>query len=361
MNYQELENEVSSFLANKKWIRSEETGRTVFTKDYNPDFDTTKKAKFLLNDNAFHQRLVEAFKGIDLPREVLNLIKSEQGDTDLVIAGLQIATNKLKDGDSSPKSFYAFQPVTRFNSMDKNGKDQGFLSSFVNLCTVDTNTSMEQYLERVNNWISVLSKLSLHSSGLKLTLKSMQDEVRDYNGLKFSNGMKLHFAQKGIPIGVANIFQVDCEDKKILLSDIGFSYERLLWAINGHGQFFKPLFPNFEVLHGDYKKNDRIRTSTLMTSTGIRPSSDGVGSKVRGMIAETCDLHDGNNIKDMVSHYYDYYSKFITPQMSLDETQDTILDEVTRNKKKIIVGGSLTNSMLKRSVDELCGEKVMGR
>ena len=357
MDFKEFSLRASAFLQKRCWEPSNVDGELIFSKNYNPTFAPVKNHRFLLDDKEFHKRLSLAFKQTGLNCEVINSMRNENHDTDLIIAGLQIANEYLKNDQNEHRSFYSFQPVTRFNSLDKCGKEDGFLSSFVNIATVDINTSMDEYLERLDNWISIFSSLSLHTSGLQLKLKKIKDD-RDYNGAKFNNGMKIKFTYKGLDIGVANLFQVQNKGKEFLVSDFGSSYERLLWCTNGKENFYTPLIPNYEVLYGDKRKNDRVRTATLMTMSGVLPASKGVGSKVRSLLREVTEIGDDRNIARMVKYYYQYYGKFIQPTIPLEQTLRIMNAEVETNRKLLInkENPHLNDS---RTIEELCGMKLI--
>ena len=349
--YEEFHMCVSDFLRKKGWNETKENEEIVFSKGYSSYISSKRKIDFLLDDKKFYMLLSSAFQKIGLKREVLNSMKNEKKDTDFIIAALQIANSYFSEKNYNV-SFYSFQPVTRFNRLDKSGTEDGFLSSFVNIATVDIGTSIDNYLQRLDDWLSIFSMLSLHTSGFKLKLKPVA-ENRIYNNAEFNNGMKIKFCYKGLDIGVANLFDVNVQQQNLLVSDFGSSYERLLWSVNGMEHFYAPLIPHVEFFLEDKKKNDRIRTATLMVMTGVLPSAKGSGVKIRSIIREVTDLRDELNILRMVDHYYQYYSKFIQPSLSLEQTKNIICTEVEYNKK-LLIDHEKADRSTNQTLDDLC-------
>ena len=227
-NYVEFEKAVVNYFEKKDWNKMYDDG-TFLIKRYNSEFPIKSKRSNLINDHNFFERIVDIFLKSGLKRKTLNSMKNEQGDTDLVIAGFQII-GKMKDNASIPcESWYSFQPVVRLNQLYECGNQEGFISSFVNICVIETDTSILKFLDRVDWWITVLSKVSLHSSGVKLKLKKKTT---------LDGGVGIEFQYKNLEIGQANLYEIKSENKHYFISDFGFGYERILWALNGGKNFF---------------------------------------------------------------------------------------------------------------------------
>lgn len=75
--------------------------------------------------------------------------------------------------------------------------EDGYFTSFVNVCEISTNTDYADYIQDVENWIDILSGCSLHSSGLQLILKPSTTAY---------NGVGLEFNYKGLELGQANLY-----------------------------------------------------------------------------------------------------------------------------------------------------------
>lgn len=350
MEYLHFEKRVQQFLSDKGWVKVIEGNSAYFIKNYNSSAQFTNN-RYLLSDQPLYDKLVKIFKGYNLETENISDLINRFNDTDFIVAGLQVINEYIYGKKPIEKrTIGLFQPVIRLKQLDKCGSEEGYLSSFVNICTIDIDTNIDKYLHRLDQWISILSMLSLHSSGLKLALK---------NKTTIFDGMGIEFRYKEIDLGQANLYNFKIEGEEKYISDFGFGYERILWLLNGLSNFFTPIYPNYEILYGDNQKNDRIRTATLLVLSDILPSSNGIGSKVRNMICGGCVLSEKGSLIDMIAHYYNYYKKFIEPKNNEQRTIEIINAEAVNNRKKIISRENSINFSPKKSLDDICGEIIL--
>lgn len=314
-SYEEFKNSVFEFFYKRNWnIENDD----VLEKGYISQFPNKNKQSNLISDNHFFEYIVPLFKESGLKNKVQNNLKNSNKDTDLIIAGFQTAFNQFEI-NTNKESWYSFQPVVRLNNLNLCGKIEGYISSFVNLCIVEIDISIRQYLYRIDWWIDILSKLSLHVSGLKLLLKRKTTKFEGYG---------IEFQYKGIEIGQANLYRFVTQQGECLVSDFGFGYERLLWAINGGKNFYYPLFDKFDIKNDNIFECDKIRTAILLIMTGIIPAANGVGRHVKSLISKATVLNIDRFLDLRIKRYYDYYSKFLQPKFCGKKIKDIYRGEI---------------------------------
>lgn len=354
MDYKEFEQIIIYYMQQKGWSLAsavDGTNRLALEKNYNPHFSNKPKDKFLIDDKQFYNRLKEGLDNLKLEYKNFNSINNPYTDTDFIIAGLQ-TINPVLNGEQQFKTdkWLSFQPVIRLVDKEKCGVEEGFFTSFVNVCEIATNTNYIDYLQDVENWIDILSGCSLHSSGLQLILKPSTTAY---------NGVGLEFNYKGLELGQANLYSFDINGVIVMMSDFGFGYERILWAINGGKNFFAPFVSKYDYLFGDLKEVDRIRTITLMAMSGISAGSSGKSKHMRNLVKETFDIIPCHNLNEQIKKYYDFYSQFICPHIELNEVYGIINSEVDLNRKKKMLkqaGISSYSSLVGVSVEEVCNK-----
>ena len=175
MNYKEFEQIIIGYMQAKGWTLSiavDGSERLALEKNYNPNFTNKSKDKFLINDDEFYDRLKKGLDKLNITYKNFNSIDNPYTDTDFIVAGLQ-TINPIIYGSSEVQldKWISFQPVIRLIEKDKCGVEEGYFSSFVNVCEISTNTNYADYIQDIENWIDILSICSLHSSGLQLILK----------------------------------------------------------------------------------------------------------------------------------------------------------------------------------------------
>ena len=352
MNFKEFKQLIVYYMSKRGWTTTDAidgSNRLALEKNFNPDFTKKQKNKFLLNDTEFYKKLKEGLDKLNVSYKNFNSINNEYGDTDFIIAGLQTINPFMNNlDDDKINKWCSFQPVVRLNGKDICGIREGYFTSFVNVCEIDTNTSFIDYLQDVDNWIDILSNCSLHTSGLQLILKPSTTAY---------NGVGIEFNYKGIELGQANLYLLNINNEKRMVSDFGFGYERILWAINGGKNFFAPFVSKYDYLFGDLQEVDRIRTVTLMTMSGMKPSSTGKGKHIRSLIKDSFDVIPIGNVDDQIERYYNFYSKFIIPNIELEKVKDMIKCEIDFSRKRKLLnklGISNYSPLMNKSIEEVC-------
>ena len=354
MNYKEFERIIVYYMSQRGWSLSvalDGSKRLALEKNYNPDFNSKLKDKFLLNDNEFYSRLKKSLNNLNIVYKNYNSIDNPYADTDFIIAGLQTINPIIyNESEVETEKWLSFQPVIRLSEKDRCGIDEGYFTSFVNVCEISTNTNYVDYVQDVENWIDILSSCSLHSSGLQLILKPSTTTY---------NGVGLEFNYKGLELGQANLYCLDINNKKVMMSDFGFGYERILWAINGGKNFFAPFVSKYDYLFGDMKEVDRIRTITLMAMSGIKGGSSGKAKHMRNLVKEVFDINIITNVEEQIKRYYQFYSKFINSPIELNDVNDIINNEIDLNrKKKMLKQAHINNysSLAYTSIEAVCNK-----
>ena len=173
------------------------------------------------------------------------------------------------------------------------------------------------------------------------------------------NGVGLEFNYKGLELGQANLYCFNVNNQNIIISDFGFGYERILWAINGGKNFFAPFVPKYDYLFGDLKESDRIRTITLMAMSGICGGSFGKSKHMLNLIKETFEINIISNINEQIKFYYEFYSKFISSSIGLCEVNDIINNEISLCRKKKMLkqaGISSHSSLVDADIESVCNK-----
>lgn len=352
MDYIEFEKYVCDFFQHKDWKFISDTNHSYLEKNYNPQIMFGSK-KYLLTDIELYNKLKSIFSTKDLELAEATSLKNKYRDTDFIVAGLQKINEYLYDNKGiKSENYHLFQPVIRLKNLEMCGNEEGYISSFINLCTIDIDTNIDEYLFRIDQWISILSALSLHSSGLRMIFKTQTTKY---------NGIGIEFNYKGIDLGQANLYKLEKDSKTFFVTDIGFGYERILWILNNLTNFYVPLFPKYEVLRGNHVQNDRIRTSTLMVMSGVLPTVSGSGVKCRNLLKNTITYNDIPNLDAVIEYYYQYYMKFLIPEVTYDDTLSIISEEISNLKKQKLCLENNIKYQKENSMEEVCSKIILSK
>ncbi|MBB6174496.1 hypothetical protein HNR23_004556 [Nocardiopsis mwathae] len=200
-------------------------------------------------------------------------------DTDLTISAVQALDPLLKDGRPvTYRQGYIPQPVVRFTGRrDQFGElRDGFLTSFVNVSRVEPIAGITDYIEAIDGWLSVLSRISLHARHI-----SMSGDLKVWHRREV-RGVTLHFQHLGEEIGDI-VLLWNAQNPARAALDLGSGLERLAWA--------RSRSPWQRLIHGDYAGScspnvlDALRTATLLLGNGITPAARGAGAATRRSLA----------------------------------------------------------------------------
>lgn len=89
-----------------------------------------------------------------------------------------------------------------------------------------------------------------------------------------------------------------------------------------------------------------------MAMSGIKGGSSGKSKHMRNLVKETFGINIIPNINEQIKQYYEFYSKFISSSIELNEVNDIINNEVALNiKKKILKQSGISSYSSLSGVD----------
>ncbi len=308
-----LDTEFSHTYSNLVFRNCDKERHILFTNNFANNFKDFReipspKKKISIFD--FSNSIIDISNRLDWRKKSPINVINKNNDTLFVGAGIQRLDWYLKDTLSAKyEDGLVFQPVIRLNSISQIDKSEyGFLTSFINLCTTETNCSIEKHIQNIDRWIYIFSKLGFHSSNLILRI--------DKNIWKLDkiSGIKVHFLYSNLEIGDAVFLWR--EDNNNIASDIGFGLERLFWAYRREHDFPKLLFDKYALLL-DYKEIDAIRSVILMISQGAKNENTEIGGKFKMLInrIERNKFYFGSEL--ICSYFYNYWNFFTNSPIPL--------------------------------------------
>jgi hypothetical protein len=130
---------------------------------------------------------------------------------------------------------------------------------------------------------------------------------------KFST-LELFFSYGGLELGDATYLSIPQSKRaSILISDIGFGFERIMWAINKTVSYFDMLIPWTAV--GTKEMFDACRTLALLMLCGVQATNKGAGLQFRRFAKVLGEKYYGFDLLGILSYYFDYWEKFIAPSV----------------------------------------------
>lgn len=328
----EIKEQVYEYLTQRNWNSQQEGNKTFYYKDRNPaevrelDFLKYSKRKKPFSIQQFVGETERFFGDRGFSQGVCNSVINPERDTIFIVAGVQYLSDFLrgrKEGDGV--KYFIPQPVIRTKYRDFVG--EGSVSSFVNLSTAQIPSSPEAHLSQINNWMDYVSKIGLNLRDF--VLKFEETEGENFTGFwANAKGNVLTFNYGGLEVGDAGYLQVE---GRPFITDVGFGLERLLWAVNKEEHFSDLLGPRPFSFGNDYQLLDSVRTSTLISLSGLNKKEDDPLRQFQIYL---------NNIKDkrsidlhgLVKHYYDFWARFLSPPKGFNETYSVVRAEFNRQR-----------------------------
>lgn len=246
-------------------------------------------------------RIEEGFAAQGVPRDQCLPLRWGR-DTDLTISAVQALDPLLKDG--KPLTYrrgFIPQPVARFTAeRDVNGDlRDGFLTSFVNISRVEPITGVDDYVDALDGWLSVLSRIGLHARHVTLS-----GDLREWRRSEVS-GITLKFHHLGDELGDI-VLLWNARNPEFPAIDLGAGLERLAWVRSRNR--WK------EVVHGHYADCappaalDALRTATLLLGHGITPAARGAGAATRRSLAAIPGRLAPFGVSAIVRAYHRFWS-----------------------------------------------------
>ena len=221
--------------------------------------------------------LESAFADLGVPRAAPLPLRWGR-ETELTISAVQALDPYLKHRRPTPyRQGFLPQPVVRLTGRrDEHGNlRDGFLTSFVNASRIQPITDISMYGTVLDEWLTVLSRLSLHARHITL-----HGHLKTWRRRQVE-GITLRYDHAGLPLGDI-VLLWNADDPTYMAVDLGTALERLAWVRSRR--------PWQELIFGRQGHAapptviDAIRTATLLIGQGIAPAARGAGSVTRKII-----------------------------------------------------------------------------
>lgn len=335
---------VKGFMASEGWNEHvcSECGRNFFLKPFSKkntsvcgwrqcgkgeyQFHTYSKRKKMLTPAQINSTISEYFCNNGFDSTAPMNIANSDGQTDLIVAGVQIFdkaihhNQKIKEG-----RIFVAQPCIRMQFQPNIELQEGVSTSFVNICTEAAGASLDEHLQSVDCWFTALSKMGLHMDDMVIIMRT---STKNWGTGDFS-ALELFFSYGGLEIGDAAYILVPQSNQSIILiSDIGFGLERIMWVVNKTNSYFDTLIP--WAMSGTREMFDSFRTLALLALCGVQAANKGPGLQFRRLAKALAEKYYGANLVDILEYYFDYWTHFINPSVSRDFTIKSVRLEIER-------------------------------
>jgi len=270
-------------------------------------FRTFSKRKKMLKSSQISAKMGECFCSAGFESVTPRNIADTHGQTDLVIAGVQMFDDVIHHGrpHRNDKVFVA-QPCVRMQFQPQVESQEGTSTSFVNVCAEQMGASFDEHLQSVDHWCTALSKLGLHMNDFVIVMRTSQ---KDWGTGEFS-ALELFFCYGGLELGDAAYFHIPQPDQPTIpISDIGFGLERIAWAINKTESYIDMLMPL--TMTGTREMFDACRTVALLVLCGVQAANKGPGLQFRRFAKVLGEKYYGADIFEILLFYFDYWAQFI--------------------------------------------------
>jgi hypothetical protein len=222
--------------------------------------------------------LEAAFADLGVPRTSCLPLRWGR-ETELTISAVQALDPYLKHRQPVPyRRGFLPQPVVRLTGQrDERGTlSDGFLTSFVNISRIEPIADLGSYATILDEWLTVLSRLSLHARHITIHGRLTVWRRRQVEGIT------LRYNHAGLPLGDIVLLWNAC-DPTFMAVDLGTALERLAWA-RARGPWQDLVFGSFANAAAP-RTLDAIRTATLLLGHGVMPAARGPGSITRRVVA----------------------------------------------------------------------------
>ncbi|GAA3368741.1 hypothetical protein GCM10020367_08320 [Streptomyces sannanensis] len=245
--------------------------------------------------------LQSAFADTGVPRaECLPLRWGRE--TELTISAVQALDPYLKHRQPVPyRQGFLPQPVVRLTGQrDEHGNlRDGFLTAFVNASRIQTITDVSTYGTVLDEWLTVLSRLSLHARHI-----TIHGNLKIWRRRQVA-GITLRYDHASVPLGDI-VLLWNADDPTYMAVDLGTALERLSWVRSRR--------PWHSVVHGDHARHtapdalDAIRTATLLLGSGIPAAQRGPGATVRRMAGRIQPAAAMTGLSQAIRIYHTFWS-----------------------------------------------------
>lgn len=335
---------VIKFMAEKGWVSytCESCGKTFFLKSSispsksictrgkcfseSSSFMELPKRKKLASPVGVIETMEKYFTSLGFKSVPSRNISNSDGHTDLVIAGVQMFDDIIhQNKEAREEKMFVAQPSVRMQFQAQVQSQEGISTSFVNVCTEKMGSGFDTHLEAVDHWCGVLSMLGLHMNDLVIVMRTSE---KDWGTGPFV-ALELFFVYGGLELGDAAYLLIPQSSREPLpISDIGFGLERIVWAMNKTESYFDVVIP--WTFGGTKEMFDSCRTLALLAISGVKASNKGPGLQFRRFAKTLSEKYYGEDIFQIILHYFDYWEHFTKPSVSKDEALQAVRLEVER-------------------------------
>ena len=326
-----IESSLVNYLASNNWEYFRKDKKIVFSKKQIKG--RTKKfnegpPKYIVTYEKINSFLKDFFTKKDYSLiEPMDIVNKES--TIFVSSGVQIFTSSTNSKEF--ESGYIAQPVIRSQFSESKNKNQGFLSSFVNVGTEKINVVSENYVNQLDEWLSCLSELGLYAGDLTLEGEKTTD---NWGSGSFSQyALRMYYRNLEISDFVF-IEDINIDNNKKNICDFGLGIERLLWALNKTKNFIDSVYPGISSLEEDVDKIDAIRTATLLAASDVEVGNKDENYHLKKILKKITS-QESKYLVDLIDISYDYWSEFSNLRISKYDTTDRIVQEINKQKNKI--------------------------
>jgi hypothetical protein len=136
----------------------------------------------------------------------------------------------------------------------------------------------------------------------------------------------------GLEIGVMNWFVgiPQTSRKPLVMSDISFGLERIVWVANKSSSYFDAIGPLDLSIKNEVRLMDNYRTAVLMALGGVEPGYKDRASKIRSVIKDFSSYNTEVN-RDLVAYYVDWWQNFSQFPVPAEGVEQIIIKERNRN------------------------------
>lgn len=222
----------------------------------------------------------------------------------------------------SPKLF-VLQPCIRTQSFDSISEEHVCLSSFVNVCTEWAGATPENHVQTLDGWLCALSAIGIYVGRLRVCIL---DSPWVKSGFV---GWKTHVYLGNVHIGDAIYIETNPVAPELgPISDIGFGFERLLFAACGTTTYSSSVLPPYSVDQFGFEYADAVRSLTLMSAAGVRSGSSGAGYYYRVLLRRLLKRGDAISVPSGIRHSYDWWLSFASFDNSVASVQQAIAQDL---------------------------------
>lgn len=310
----------------------------------NLDFLDRPKRKRFLSTTDFISQFEKFFSGLNYEKTEPVSIVNKTGSTLFAGTAGQIFDRVIfKEEKIDVKPKFVAQPVIRLQGRPFVGEKPGFSTSFVNVALEQLNSTIEEHVKHLDDWLNFTSQTGLFMG--EMTVRIVEDSPDWGNHNLDALTVKIYYG--GLEIGVANWFVGIPQNSRepLRMSDISFGLERMVWVANKSKSYYDAIGPLNYSIKDDQRLMDSYRTAVLMSLAGVEPDIKDRSSKLRALIKEISD--PGKEIdRDLIIFYANWWKKFASFEVPVEGVLQVIIRERNRNinldiKKELGVSDSI--------------------